>query len=481
MPAGESRAVKKHVVLRTAVPGPRSQEVMRARQAAIPRGAFNLTPVVIAKGEGAILEDVDGNRFIDFASGIGVLNAGHAPKEVVRAIQQQAEKFTHSCFHVTMNEPYVRLAEVMNRITPGTFPKKTLFVNTGAEGVENAVKIARRHTGRGGIICFEDAFHGRTLLAMSLTSKVHPYKDHFGPYAPDIHRMPYSYCYRCPWGKKYPGCNIECATFLEDFFKRYVDPAATAALIVEPILGEGGFVMPPQEYYPILAAICRKHGILLIADEVQTGFGRTGKMFACEHWGLEPDLLVTSKSLASGMPLAAVTGRAEIMDAPMEGSLGGTFGGNPVSCAAALAAIDLIEKQGLVRRAEAIGLKVRDRFEGLWKKCPHVGNVRGAGAMRAVEFVKDRATKDPAKDLVARILRLCHERGLIVISAGTYGNVIRTLMPLVITDDQLEEGLDILEGAILEAAQGLQPAPVEPQPPAPIVPPSAGSGASGVA
>ncbi|HXH28282.1 MAG TPA: 4-aminobutyrate--2-oxoglutarate transaminase, partial [Candidatus Polarisedimenticolia bacterium] len=456
--------MKKHIVLKTAVPGPKSQELMKARQEAIPRGPLNITPVVTARAEGAVIEDVDGNRFLDFASGIGVLNVGHAPREVVKAIEQQAEKFTHTCFHVTLNEPYVRLAEAMNRITPGAFPKKTFFVNTGAEAVENAVKIARNHTRRSGIICFEDGFHGRTLLALSLTSKVHPYKDHFGPYASEIHRMPYSYCYRCPWGKKYPGCNIECATFMEDFFKRYVDPSTVAALLVEPILGEGGFVMPPQEYYPILQAICRKYGVLLIADEVQTGFGRTGRMWACDHWGLEPDLLVTSKSLAAGMPLAAVTGRAEIMDGPMPGSLGGTFGGNPVSCAAALASLDLIERQKLPERAQAIGTVVRDRFEGLWKKCSFVGNVRGAGAMRAIEFVKDRTTKEPAKELVSKIVRLCYERGLIVISAGTYGNVIRTLMPLVMTDEQLAEGLDVLEGAILEAAQSLQPAPVETQP-----------------
>jgi len=470
--------VKKNIVLKTAIPGPRSQELGRARQAAVPRGPYNMTPVFIARGEGAMLEDVDGNRFIDFAGGIGVLNAGHAPKEVVRAIQQQAEKFIHSCFHVTMNEPYVRLAETMNRITPGSFAKKTFFANSGAEAVENAVKVARNFTRKSGIICFEDAFHGRTLLAMSLTSKVHPYKDHFGPYAPEVHRMPFSYCYRCPWGKRYPGCNIECATFLEDFFKRYVDPSTVAAIVFEPILGEGGFVMPPQEYYPILVNLCRKHDILVIADEVQTGFGRTGRMFACEHWGIEPDLLVTSKSIAAGLPLAAVTGRAEIMDAPAEGSLGGTFGGNPVACAAALAAIELIEKQNLPEKAARMGEKVRDRFEGLWKKCSSVGNVRGAGAMRAMEFVKDRATKEPAKELVNRITRLCYERGLIVIGAGTYGNVIRTLMPLVITEDQLEEGLDVLEAAILEAAQALQPAQVETRPPSPIAPRPSGDGVS---
>ncbi len=449
--------MKKHIVIKTPIPGPKSQDLMRSRQAAIPRGPLNLTPIVMARGDGAMLEDVDGNRYIDFASGIGVLNVGHAPKEVVKAIQQQAERFTHSCFHVTMNEPYIRLAEVINGITPGTYAKKTFFVNTGAEGVENAVKVARRHTGRSGIICYEDAFHGRTLLAMSLTSKVSPYKDHFGPYAPEIHRMPYAYCYRCPWGKKYPGCNIECATFLEDFFKRYVDPTTIAALIVEPILGEGGFIMPPQEYYPILTSLCRKYGILVIADEVQTGFGRTGRMFACEHWGIEPDIIVTSKSIAAGMPLAAVTGRAEIMDAPSPGSLGGTFGGNPVACAAALASIELLQKGKLVERAEAISAVIRNRFEGLRKECPHVGNVRGAGAMRAIEFVRDRTTKEPAKELVATITRMCYERGLIVLSAGTYGNVIRTLMPLVITDEQLAEGLDVLEATILEASRALQP------------------------
>jgi len=409
-----------------------------------------------------------------------VLNTGHAPKSVVRAIQQQAEKYVHSCFHVTMNEPYVRLAETMNRITPGSFPKKTFFANSGAEGVENAVKVARNFTRRPAIVCFEDAFHGRTLLAMSLTSKVHPYKDHFGPYAPEIQRMPFSYCYRCPWGKRYPGCNIECATFLEDFFKRYVDPQTVAALIVEPVMGEGGFIMPPQEYYPILVAICRKHDVLVIADEVQTGFGRTGRMWASEHWGIEPDILVASKSIAAGLPLASVTGRAEIMDAPMEGSLGGTFGGNPLACAAALAVIETIEKQDLAGRAAKIGEKVRDRFEALWKRCPSVGNVRGVGAMRAIEFVKDRATKEPARELVNRVVRLCYERGLIVLGAGTYGNVIRTLMPLVITEDQLEEGLEVLEGAIIEAAQALQPAPVETKVPAPIVPRTGGEGITGI-
>lgn len=460
--------MKKHIVIKTAIPGPRSQEFMKLRQSAVPRGPYNLTPLVISRGDGAILEDVDGNRFLDFAGGIGVLNVGHAPAPVVRAVQQQAERCLHSCFHVTMNEPYIRLAERMNRITPGDHAKKTFFVNSGVEGVENAVKVARRYTQRGGIICFEDGFHGRTLLGLSLTSKVHPYKDAFGPYAPEIHRMPYSYCYRCPWGRKYPGCNIECATFTEDFFKRYVDPATVAALLVEPILGEGGFVMPPQEYYPILVKICRKYDILIIADEVQTGFGRSGTMWACEQWDLVPDILIASKSIAAGLPLSSVTGRAEIMDAPMEGSLGGTFGGNPVACAASLAAIDMIERQNLVQRSRKIGERVRERFEDLRKRCPYIGNVRGAGAMRAIEFVKDRTTKEPAKELVQTITRLCYERGLVVISCGTYGNVIRTLMPLVMTDEQLLEGLDVLEESVLQATESLRSAPAaSPSPEAP--------------
>ena len=453
--------MRRHIALKTTVPGPRSQELFAVRQSAVPRGVYNITPIVMARGDGAMVEDVDGNKFIDFAGGIGVLNVGHTPGAVVKAVQQQAEKSLHSCFHVMMNEPYLRLAEAMNRITPGSFAKKTFFVNSGAEAVENAVKVARNATRRSGVICFEDAFHGRTLLAMTMTSKVHPYKDHFGPYASDVHRMPYSYCYRCPWGKKYPGCNTECGHFLEDFFKRYVEPETVAAIVVEPVLGEGGFVTPPPEYYPILAKTCRQHGILLIADEVQTGFGRTGRMWASDHYGLEPDILVASKSIAAGLPLGSVTGRAEIMDAPMDGSLGGTFGGNPVACAAALAVIELFEKHNLPEKAKKIGERVRAAFEGLWKKCPSVGNVRGVGAMQALEFVRDRNTKEPAKELVQRIVQLCYERGLLVLGAGTYGNVLRTLMPLVITEEQLEEGLDVLEGAILEAAQAMPPSPVE--------------------
>jgi 4-aminobutyrate aminotransferase/(S)-3-amino-2-methylpropionate transaminase len=440
----------KHIVLKTAIPGPRSQELLRAREAAVPRGPYNITPLFIARGEGAVLEDVDGNRYLDFAGGIGVLNTGHAPKSVVRAIQQQAEKYIHSCFHVTMNEPYIRLAEVMNRITPGSFQKKTFFANSGAEAVENAVKVARNFTRRSAIVCFEDAFHGRTLLAMSLTSKVHPYKDHFGPYAAEIHRMPFSYCYRCPWGKRYPGCNIECGTFLEDFFKRYVDPASVAALIVEPVMGEGGFIMPPQEYYPILVNICRKYDILVIADEVQTGFGRTGKMWACEHWGIEPDILIASKSIAAGLPLSSITGRAEIMDAPAPGGLGGTYAGNPVAIAASHAVLDVIADEKLVERANVLGARLRAVLEKARATQPRIADIRGLGAMVAVEFMKP-GTRDPDPEFTQRVQAAALQNGLLLLTCGVYGNVIRFLFPLTIPDPVLEEGLAILSEALAQS------------------------------
>jgi len=442
----------KHIALKTAIPGPRSQELMRARQAAVPRGPYNITPLFIARGEGAVLEDVDGNRYLDFAGGIGVLNTGHAPKSVVRAIQQQAEKYIHSCFHVTMNEPYIRLAEVMNRITPGSFQKKTFFANSGAEAVENAVKVARNFTRRSAIVCFEDAFHGRTLLAMSLTSKVHPYKDHFGPYAAEIHRMPFSYCYRCPWGKRYPGCNIECGTFLEDFFKRYVDPASVAALIVEPVMGEGGFIMPPQEYYPILVNICRKYDILVIADEVQTGFGRTGKMWACEHWGIEPDILIASKSIAAGLPLSSITGRAEIMDAPMEGSLGGTFGGNPVACAAGLAVLDVLEEDGLPARARRVGEHFLAALRSLQDRRPLIGDVRGSGLFLGIELVRDRTTLEPATDEAAYVVERLRERGVLTGTDGPFHNVLKLRPPLVFSEDDTDLLVDRLDAVLAEDA-----------------------------
>ncbi|HEY1421865.1 MAG TPA: aspartate aminotransferase family protein, partial [Candidatus Acidoferrum sp.] len=338
----------KTIQLRTEVPGPKSKALVARREAAIPRGPQLVTPIFTAKAEGAWIEDVDGNRYLDFAGGIGCLNIGHRAPRVETAVKAQLEKFLHTCFGVTPYESYIALAEKLNSLAPMRGAKKTFFVNTGAEAVENAVKIARAHTKRPAVICFEDAFHGRTLLTMSLTSKTNPYKVGFGPFAPEIYRIPYANCYHCSYGLTYPSCKMTCAHHLEDTFKRVVAADQVAAIIAEPVLGEGGFVVPPMEFFPVIREICDKHGILFIADEVQSGIGRTGKMFAIEHYGVEPDLLITAKSLGGGLPIAAVTGRAEIMDSPIPGGLGSTFAGNPTSCVAGLAAIETIEKDGLL-------------------------------------------------------------------------------------------------------------------------------------
>jgi 4-aminobutyrate aminotransferase / (S)-3-amino-2-methylpropionate transaminase / 5-aminovalerate transaminase len=441
------------IQLRTAVPGPRSQELTRRREAAVPRGVSHATPIFAARAEGAVLEDVDGNRFIDFAGGIGVVNVGHRAPRVVAAIRKQLDEFVHTCFSVAPYGKYVELAEKLNSLTPGNHAKKTLLVNSGAEAVENAVKIARAYTRRPAIICFEDAFHGRTLLTMSLTSKTHPYKAGFEPFATEIYRIPYAYCYRCSYGLQYPSCGVFCAHHLEDTFKRVVASETVAAVVVEPVLGEGGFVAPPQEFFAVIQEICARHKILLIADEVQTGFGRTGALFACGRYGITPDILVSAKSLAGGMPLAAVTGRAEIMDAPGVGGLGGTYSGNPLSCAAALASIETIEQENLSGRAVKIGRIFDERSSEWAKRWPLIGEVRGLGAMRAIELVRSTQKKEPAKEETDQILRHCLSRGLIMISAGSYGNVLRLLVPLVITDEQLNEGLNVLEAAISAVAE----------------------------
>src|ERR1700729_2895339 len=327
------------IQLRTPIPGPKSQEWMKRREAAVARGGSHATSIFAARAEGSVLEDVDGNKFLDFAGGIGVVNVGHRAPSVVDAIRGQLDAFLHTCFSVAPYEKYIALAEKLNSLTPGSFAKKTILLNSGAEAIENAVKIARAYTHRPAIIFFEDAFHGRTMLTMSLTSKTHPYKAGFEPFAADIYRVPYAYCYRCSYSLTYPSCAMFCAHHLEDTFKRVVAAEAVAAVVVEPVLGEGGFVAPPPEFFSVLQEICKKHGVLFIADEVQTGFGRTGRLFACEKYGIVPDMLVSAKSLGGGMPLAAVTGRAEIMDAPGPGGLGGTFGGHPVSCAARLGGV----------------------------------------------------------------------------------------------------------------------------------------------
>jgi len=441
------------IELRTAIPGPKSQELMRRRTAAVARGVAHATPVFAARAEGALIEDVDGNRFIDFAGGIGCTNVGHRSDRVVAAIRAQVDRFLHTCFSVAPYGDYIALAEKLNSLVPGDFAKKTILVNSGAEAIENAVKIARCHTRRPAIICFEDAFHGRTMLTMSMTSKTHPYKAGFEPFAADIYRIPYAYCYRCSYSLKYPSCGMFCAHHLEDTFKRVVAAEAVAAIVAEPVLGEGGFVAPPPEFFPVLQEICKKHGILFIADEVQTGFGRTGRLFACEKYGIVPDLLVSAKSLGGGMPLAAVTGRAEIMDAPGPGGLGGTFGGNPVSCAAALAVIEILEKENLSARAELLGEKFAARAREWQRRWPLIGEVRGLGAMQALELVRSRETREPAKAETEQIMRFCYEHGLLTISAGTYGNVIRVLVPLMIPDAQFDEGLAVLEGALAAVSE----------------------------
>jgi len=421
---------------------------MRRRDAAVVRAAYHATPVFVAKAEGAVIEDVDGNCFIDFAGGIGCLNTGHRAPRVVEAIRRQLDRFLHTSFNVLPYESYIALAERLNAITPGKFAKKTLLVNSGAEAIENAIKIARAYTRRPAILAFEDAFHGRTYMAMAATSKTHPYKSGFEPFPSDVYRVPFAYCYRCSYSLQYPSCEVHCARHIEDAFKRVVAAESVAAVIVEPIMGEGGFITPPLEFFPILSDICRKHGILLIADEVQTGFARTGAMFACERLGFEPDLIAMAKSLSGGLPLAAITGRAAIMDTTGPGTLGGTFGGNPAACEAALAVLQIIETENLCARANQLGDRFRRRAAQWQSRWELVGDVRGLGAMQALELVRSRQTREPADEETRQISQYCYEHGLITITAGSYGNVIRLLMPLVVTDSQMDEGLDVLESAL---------------------------------
>jgi 4-aminobutyrate aminotransferase/(S)-3-amino-2-methylpropionate transaminase len=442
------------IQLRTEIPGPRSRALMARREAAVPRGPYHATPIFAARAEGATIEDVDGNRYLDFAGGIGCLNMGHHAPRVTSAIREQLEKYLHLCFSVTPYEPYIAVAEKLNAMAPGKFAKKTFLINTGAEAVENAVKIARAYTKRPAVICFEDAFHGRTLLALSLTSKTHPYKVGFAPFASDVYRIPFAYPYRAE-----KGATAETfARHLEDAFKKVVAPESVAAVIAEPVLGEGGFVVPPRDYFRILQDICRKHGIVFIADEVQSGIARTGKWFASEHYGIEPDLITTAKSLGGGLPIAAVTGRAEIMDAPGIGGLGSTFAGNPLSCVAALAAIETIEQEGLLARSTAIGKRFEERARNWQKRWPLIGDVRGLGGMCAMELVRNAETREPAEAETKEVAHYCYEHGLITITAGTYNNIMRILVPLVVTDEQLDEGFGVIETALGAVAERKLPA-----------------------
>ena len=420
----------------TEIPGPRSRELWERRTRAIPAGVGTTLPIFVARAFGGIVEDVDGNRLIDLGAGIAVVNVGHAHPAVSAAIAEQSARFVHTCFQVTPYEGYVEVCEQLNERTPGSHEKRSMLVNSGAEGVENAVKIARAATGRPAVITFDQAFHGRTLLALSLTAKVNPYKKSFGPYAPEIYRAPFSYPFHGT------GELAETIAWIE----ASVDASQVACVVVEPIAGEGGFVVPAPGWIAGIAQWCRAHGVVFVADEVQTGFGRTGAWFASEHEDVVPDLVVTAKGLGGGMPIAGVTGRAEIMDAVHGGGLGSTFGGNPVSCAAALAAIGVIEKERLVERAQHLGDRMLERLTAMQQESTGIGDVRGRGAMVAIELVHDDGSPDAER--AKQISASCHEQGVIVLTAGTLGNVVRLLPPLVLDDALLEQGLDALAVAV---------------------------------
>ena len=422
-----------------------NQSFQARREAAVPRGLANMLPVYVDRAENAEMWDVEGRRFIDFAGGIAVLNTGHRHPRVVEAVKAQLDRFTHTCAMVTPYESFVALAERLNALVPGTGPKKTAFFTTGAEAVENAVKIARAHTGRPAVVAFSGGFHGRTLLAMALTGKVVPYKVGFGPFPGEVYHAPFPNAYR--------GTSVEDSLkALDLLFKSDVDPARVAALIVEPVQGEGGFHPAPPEFLQALRRICDQHGIVFVADEIQTGFARTGRMFAIEHAGVEPDLMTMAKSLAGGFPLSAVTGKAAIMDAPIPGGLGGTYAGNPLATTAALAVLDVIEEEKLVERAQHLGERIAGRFRDMARRntLSAIGDVRNLGAMVAMELVKDRGTREPAPELTKALVARAAEKGLVLLSCGTYGNVIRVLVPLTASDALVDEGLGIIESALEE-------------------------------
>jgi 4-aminobutyrate aminotransferase / (S)-3-amino-2-methylpropionate transaminase / 5-aminovalerate transaminase len=441
-----------YIQLKTEIPGPKAKELLERKEMSVPRGPFNTIKTFAVKGDGALLTDVDGNTFLDFAGAIGSLNTGHCPKRVVDALHKQIDSYLHPCFHVMMYEPYVQLAEKLNEITPGDHPKKTFFLNSGAEAVENAVKIARKYTGRKAIISFERGFHGRTYMAMSLTSKVKPYKYEFGPFVPDTYKWPFPYYYRGD-GLTAEQQDHQLLKKFETFFLSEVPPEEVAAIIMEPVQGEGGFVIPSKRFVQGVKALCEQHGILFIADEVQTGFGRTGKMFASEHFDVIPDLMTMSKSIGAGLPISAVTGRADIMDSANIGEIGGTYGGSPLGCVAALEVIRTIEEEDLIERAKRIGEMFLEKFQPLQAKYEEIGDVRSLGAMCAIEFVEDSSSRNPNKALVQEIIQAAHQNGLIIMSAGLYGNIIRLLTPLVVTDEQLSEGLNVLEKVISESCK----------------------------
>lgn len=437
--------IEQRRILNTAIPGPRSQELQQRKLAAVSTGVSTGLPAYIEAGAGGILRDVDGNQLIDFGSGIAVTTVGNGNQRVIEAVQRQIQDFTHTCFMVNPYEEYVEVCEKLNELTPGTHEKRSALFNSGAEAVENAVKVARHVTGKDGIVAFDHAYHGRTNLTLAMTAKNMPYKHKFGPFASELYRVPMAYPYRWPGGPEH--CEAEAFNYITDQIHAQIGEENCAAVIIEPIQGEGGFIVPPPGFLPALVEWCKDKGILFIADEVQSGFCRSGDWFASHHEGIEPDIIVTAKGIAGGMPLSGITGRADFMDTIHGGGLGGTYGGNPVACAAALASIETMEEEDLAGRAREIEAILKGRLEQLAAKYEQVGEIRGRGAMIAMELVEDRDTKEPAAALTGAINKACHERGLVTLTCGTLGNVFRFLPPLSISDELLGEGLDILDEA----------------------------------
>lgn len=442
----------KYISLKTAIPGPKSKVLLERLDKATPRAVGIYAPLIVDRAHGSLLSDIDGNTFIDLTGGVGVLNVGHTHDRVKKALHEQVDRFLHTDFTNLPYESYVRLAERLNARFPGGGPATSIFFNSGAEAVENAVKIARAYTKRAGILAFERAFHGRTLMAMSLTSKTHPYKAGMGPFAPEVYRAPYPYPYRCEFshGEANHVCDERCFSQIEKALLLQVAPEDLAAVIVEPVQGEGGFVVPPPTFLPWLRAFTEKHGILLIVDEVQTGFGRTGTFFATEQAGIRPDLLTMAKSIADGIPLSGVMGRPEVMDGPDDSQIGGTYVGNPLGTAAGNAVLDVFEEENLLDQARRQGEHLMDRLKAMQRKNPLIGEVRGLGAMVAIELVADPTTKEPAAEETNRVLHTLMDRGVLMLKSGIYGNVIRSLAPLNTPLDMLDEALDVLEETLAE-------------------------------
>ena len=434
-------AVTRTIALKTGTPGPRSRAILERKLAAVADPLSITFPIVIAAARGATITDVDGNTFLDLTGGVGCLNVGHSHPQVVSAAQEQLARFGHTDFTVVPYEVYVRLAERLCELTPISGPTKAAFFNAGTEAVENAVKFARSYTKRPAVIAFEGGFHGRTLLSLSLTSKTHPYKAGLGPFAPEVYRVPFAQDYRGPDART-------ALAALEQALVTQVAAESVAAIVIEPVQGEGGFVVAPRHFLEGVRRVCDDNGIVLVVDEIQTGFGRTGKLFAIEHYAVEPDLMTVAKSIAAGLPLSAVVGRAEIMDAPGDSAIGGTYVGNPVAQAAALAVLDVIEDEGLVERAAAIGETLRSRMTTWRDRFDSIGDVRGLGAMMAMELVHGRDSKDPAPELASAVVEAATERGLLLLKSGIYSNCIRVLAPLVITDAELDEALEVWEQAL---------------------------------